>query len=118
MEFIEAPLFTKLLPRYLSDDEYRVLQSEMAANPEAGDVIPDTGGFRKLRWRDPRRRKGKRGGLRVIYYFFRDGQIWLLTIYDKDEVDDLTPEQRRTLKEAIARETEERGRARRTKGQH
>ena len=55
MEFIEAPLFTQLLPEYLTDDEYARLQLYLAADPEAGDVIPGTGGFRKVRWVDPRR---------------------------------------------------------------
>jgi len=67
VEFIEAPAFTQLLADYLGDDDYRALQLHLARNPEAGDVIPGTGGFRKLRWADRRRGKGKRGGLRVIY---------------------------------------------------
>ena len=68
MEFIEAPLFTQLLADFLTDDEYRGLQEQLAREPEAGDVMPETGGFRKLRWADTRRGKGKRGGLRVIYH--------------------------------------------------
>jgi len=68
LEFIEAPLFTQLLPEYLNDDEYRELQFHLANDPEAGDVIQGTGGFRKLRWADPRRGQGRRGGLRIIYY--------------------------------------------------
>ena len=83
MEFIEAPLFTQLLHDFLTDDEYRGLQEHLLREPEAGDVMPGTGGLRKLRWADTRRGKGKRGGLRVIYYYFpADSQIWLLTIYD------------------------------------
>lgn len=65
MEFIEAPVFTRHVSKYLSDDEYRELQNRLAAAPEFGDGIPGTGGFRKLRWTDPRRGKGRRGGLRV-----------------------------------------------------
>jgi hypothetical protein len=114
VEFIEAPLFTQLLDDYLTDDEYRALQIFLAEAPEAGDLIPGTGGFRKLRWRDPRRSKGKRGGLRVIYYHFsEDLRIWFLTIYDKDEAADLTPGQRRMLKAAIDGEKRDRTR---TKG--
>jgi hypothetical protein len=64
VEFLEAPTFTALVTDYLEDDEYRALQLFLAEDPEAGDVIPGTGGFRKLRWADRRRRKGKRGGLR------------------------------------------------------
>jgi hypothetical protein len=70
VEFIEAPLFTQLLPEYLTDDEYADVQLYLANDPEAGDVIPGTGGFRKVRWGDPRRGRGRRGGLRVIYYLF------------------------------------------------
>ena len=114
MEFVESPVFTKLLDSYLTDDEYRALQVFLAADPEAGAVVPGTGGFRKVRWAAPRRSKGKRGGLRVIYYYFSDGlQIWFLTIYDKDEANDLTPDQRRMLKTAIEREKQERAHAKR-----
>ena len=63
VEFIEAPLFTQMLPDFLKDDEYRELQQHLSRDPEAGDVMPGTGGFRKLRWADTRRGKGKRGGL-------------------------------------------------------
>jgi hypothetical protein len=70
MEFLKAPAFTRYVSGYLTDDEYRELQNRLAAAPDHGDVIPGTGGFRKLRWADPRRGKGRRGGLRVIYYYF------------------------------------------------
>jgi hypothetical protein len=105
MEFIEAPFFTQLLPAYLRDDEYLALQLHLARNPEAGDVLPGTGGFRKVRWADPRRGEGRRGGLRVIYYYFeQDRRIWFLTIYGKDEAADLTPKEKRALKAAIEEE--------------
>ena len=61
VEFIEAPTFTAIVAGYLEDDEYRALQLFLAGDPEAGDVMPGTGGFRKLRWADRRRGKGKRG---------------------------------------------------------
>jgi hypothetical protein len=70
MEFIEAPAFTRYVAQYLDDDEYRLLQNRLAINPDLGDVMPGTGGFRELRWADPRRGKGRRGGLRIIYYYF------------------------------------------------
>jgi hypothetical protein len=63
-QFIEAPTFTAMVAGYLEDDEYRALQLFLAGDPEAGDVMPGTGGFRKLRWADRRPGKGKRGGLR------------------------------------------------------
>ena len=65
MEFIEAPAFTRHLSDYLSDNDYQVLQVDLAGNPEAGDLMPGTGGFRKMRWADRRRGKGRRVGLRV-----------------------------------------------------
>lgn len=109
VEFIEALPFTKLLPDYLGDEVYRSLQKFLAQHPEAGDVIPGTGGFRKLRWADPRRSKGKRGGLRVIYYYFpTESQIWLMSLYGKDEVADLSPAEKRILKVAIEKEAGER----------
>jgi len=107
MEFLEAPAFTRHLSRYLSDEGYRDLQVKMAANPDLGDVMPGTGGFRKLRWVDVRRGKGRRGGLRVIYYHFKsDSQIWLITLYDKDEASDLTAKEKRALRDAIETEME------------
>jgi hypothetical protein len=102
MEFVEAPAFTRYLSGYLNDDEYRGLQNRLSAGPELGEVMPGTGGFRKLRWADSRRGKGRRGGLRVIYYYFPgEQQIWLMTLYDKDEASDLTAKQREALKNAI-----------------
>lgn len=113
MEFVEAPLFTRLLPEYLDEDGYRELQLHLVADPEAGDLIPRTGGFRKLRWRDRRRGQGKRGGLRVVYYYFiADSQIWFMTVYGKDEVEDLSSNEKRLLKAAIEQESRERARRR------
>ena len=102
MEFFEAPVFTRYVSSYLTDDEYRELQGRLASAPETGDMIPGTGGFRKLRWTDPKRGKGQRGGLRVIYcYFPSERQIWLMTLYGKNEASDLTPKQKQALKSAI-----------------
>ena len=71
--------------------------------------MPGTGGFRKARWADVRRGKGRRSGLRVIYYHFRsDRQIWLMTLYDKDEASDLTANEKKALKAAIESEVEAR----------
>jgi hypothetical protein len=105
VKFVEAPAFTELHTRYMDDDAYRALQSRLAEAPDAGDVIPGTGGFRKIRWAAPARGKGKRGGLRVIYYYFPDDdQIWLVTLHGKGEVADLTPAEKRQLKAAIGAE--------------
>ena len=71
--------------------------------------MPETGGLRKLRFADARRGKGKRGGLRVIYYWWDAGlQFWLFTVYDKDEMEDLTPQQRKMLKAMIKTELDAR----------
>jgi hypothetical protein len=78
-------------------------------HPDAGDLIPDAGGLRKIRFGDARRGKGKRGGLRVIYYWWLEGfQFWLFTIYDKNEMTDLTPRERRALKAMLKAELEAR----------
>ncbi len=113
VEFIEAPAFTARVADYLDDDEYRALQLFLDADPEAGDVIPGTGGFRKLRWADRRRGKGKRGGLRVIYYYLSAAQIWLMTLYDKDEMADLSAFEKRALKAALDAELARRAARRR-----
>jgi hypothetical protein len=100
--FVELPPFERLRSSYLDDDAYRALQTELMRNPLAGDVIEGTGGLRKLRQGDPRRGKGKRGGLRVIYYWWFGGdQFWLFTLYDKDQADDLSPEQRKAVKRLL-----------------
>jgi len=109
MEFFEAPAFSRALPDYLDEESYRLFQTQLATNPEAGDLMPGTGGFRKIRWADARRGKGRRGGLRIIYFHFRtDDQIWLLTVYDKNEASDLTTKEKKSLKAAIESELEER----------
>ncbi len=109
--FLETPLFTRLLGDYLSDESYRELQRTLMENPEMGDVMPGTSGFRKVRWEDARRGKGKRGGLRVVYYHLSaDHQIWFFTLYDQDEAADLTPEEKKVLKKAIQAESEARRR--------
>ena len=74
--FYETPVFSRLLPDYLTDEAYRRLQQALMEYPELDDLIPGSGGFRKVRWEDRRRGKGKRGGLRVIcYYLTTDRQI-------------------------------------------
>ena len=88
MEFIEATAFTKHVYDYLSEQEYLGLQSFLLQNPEAGKIVRGSGGVRKVRW--AMAGKGKSGGVRVIYYFKRqDDEIWLLTIYSKNEVENI-----------------------------
>jgi hypothetical protein len=104
-QFVEAPAFSRNREDYLNDEGFRDLQESLAANPEAGDLIPGAGGIRKLRWKDSRRGKGKRGGLRVIYYcFLSSEEIWLLTVYDKDQATDLTKDEKGQLRRALEAE--------------
>jgi mRNA-degrading endonuclease RelE of RelBE toxin-antitoxin system len=100
MEFIETSRFTKLIYSYLTDDEYVGLQGFMFMNPEAGDVVPGSGGVRKLRWAATGR--GKRGGVRIIYYFKkRDSEIWMLTVYGKNQVENIPAHILRLIVEEI-----------------
>lgn len=107
--FIELPAFQQYRDDYLDDNAYKELQNELMKNPEAGDVIPGTGGLRKLRFGDEKRGKGKRGGLRIIYFWKdSDDQFWLFTLYDKDETDNLTADQKKVLKARLRNEIKER----------
>lgn len=95
--FIESTIFEKFRDEYLSDEEFRLFQAELMTNPKQGDVIQGTGGLRKVRVAI--KGKGKRGGSRVIYYFLDDKQrFYLLTIYGKSEMADLTSDQKKQLK--------------------
>ena len=83
------------------DEGFRKLQQALACNPGEGDLVPGAGGIRKLRWKDSRRGKGKRGGLRIIYYcFLPDEEIWLLTLCGKDEASDLKKDEKAQLMRA------------------
>jgi hypothetical protein len=98
--FVETALFTRLIAEYLSDDEYAALQQALVASPEAGDVIPGSGGVRKLRWSVAGR--GKRGGIRVIYYLrLQQGQIWMLTVYAKNVTETIPAHILKKIKEEI-----------------
>jgi len=98
--FVETQLFSRLLGKYLSDDEYALLQRALIDNPEAGALIPGSGGVRKTRWGVAGR--GKRGGLRVIYYAkAREGIIWMLTIYRKNVTENIPAHVLRKIKEEI-----------------
>ena len=95
--FVESKIFEKYRDDYLSGEEFRLFQAELMSNPKQGDVIQGTGGLRKIRVAS--KAKGKRGGSRVIYYFLDDKQrFYLLTIYGKNEMSDLTADQKKQLK--------------------
>ena len=98
--FIETKLFSRLLGEYLTDDEYVELQTALAAGPDRGALVPGSGGLRKLRWSQPGR--GKRGGIRIIYYVkTHEGVIWMLTIYAKNEEQSIPAHVLRKIKEEI-----------------
>lgn len=107
--FIELPPFERHRQNYLNDENFHGLQNVLMDNPEAGDVIEGTGGLRKIRHADEKRSKGKRGGLRIIYFWWQSGkQFWLFTVYNKNEMDDLTAAQHKILKELLKLELDAR----------
>ena len=98
--FIESAVFERLCALYLDDDEYAELQQFMMGVPEAGNVVPGSGGVRKLRWK--RKGMGKRGGLRVIYYVrYRPNEFWMLTLYAKAKQENVPAHILKQLKEAF-----------------
>jgi len=99
----ETSIFTKRVQKLLARESYRLLQLRLVAEPDAGDLIRGTGGLRKVRWEGAGR--GKRGGVRVIYYWAQKQDVLLkLLIYGKSQQDDLTSEQKAVLKKLIQEE--------------
>ena len=97
---IESPIFSKLWPDYWSEEERGVFAAWLAENPDAGDVVPGSGGVRKVRW--SRSGQGKRGGVRDIYYNQTDaGLIWLLTIYAKSRQENVPANILKALQEEL-----------------
>jgi hypothetical protein len=99
MIFIETSVFTKEIERLLPDESYRMLQSVLMLRPEAGSVIRGGGGLRKIRWSLPG--SGKRGALRVIYYWSPPDTLFMLLPYRKTEQEDLTPDQLKLLRKLV-----------------
>jgi len=98
--FVETPTFTKRVLRLLADESYGALQTHLAKRPDAGDVIRGGGGLRKIRW--AAKGHGKRGGVRVIYYWWiGNDRISMLFIYPKNEMDDLSAEQLKLLRQTL-----------------
>jgi mRNA-degrading endonuclease RelE of RelBE toxin-antitoxin system len=99
----ETSVFTKQVRSLLDAESYRLLQLRLVADPDAGALIRGTGGLRKIRWQGSGR--GKRGGVRVIYYWAtNDDVILMLLMYSKSEKDDLTPEQKKVLASIVEEE--------------
>lgn len=100
VQFEETSVFTKRVVDLLDDASYADLQLHLARNPAAGDLIQRSGGFRKIRW--SAKGRGKRGGVRVIYYWWNsEDVISMALIYAKNEQDDLTPAQLKILRTLI-----------------
>lgn len=103
MVIVETSVFTRRVTRLLPDDEYREFQATLVDHPDIGSVIPGSGGIRKVRWSASSH--GKRGGARIIYYWVTEqDRILMLFIYAKNESDDLTPDQLKTLKTIVEKE--------------
>ncbi len=103
MRFVETHVFTDLVCKNLDDDEYRALQSSLLLRPEQGPVIPGSGGLRKVRWAT--QGKGKRGGLRLIYFWDKpSGTYYMLFLYRKNEQGDLTKAQVQVLGRLVREE--------------
>jgi hypothetical protein len=100
LTFVESPTFTEQINALITDAEYRAFQQKLAANPDAGDVMPGLGGLRKVRM--AAKGKGKRGGARVIYLLMvNPGIIYLFYVYTKGEMTDLSSEHKKRLRMAI-----------------
>src|SRR5262245_24005080 len=103
MRFIETPVFTAAVTSLLTDEEYRQLQIALALRPEQGALIRGGGGLRKVRW--GAKGRGKRGGVRLIYYWHAGEQVfYMLLVYAKSTQDDLTPSQTRVLRRLVQEE--------------
>lgn len=100
MRIVETKVFTRQVTDLLTDEEYRGLQGMLVGRPDAGAVIVGTGGARKLRWAPAG--QGKRGAVRVIYYWAdTEGLILMLLAYAKNEQDALTGDQKKMLRQVI-----------------
>jgi mRNA-degrading endonuclease RelE of RelBE toxin-antitoxin system len=103
MEFIETSVFTRQLKDLLEEDEYRAFQIVLLLRPEQGTVIKGSGGLRKIRW--GHKGSGKRGGIRVVYYWDAEAsRFYMLFAYPKSVQDDLTTSQLRTLRRLVREE--------------
>ena len=99
MIFVETSIFTKEIQNLISDDSYRMLQASLMLRPDAGSLIRGSGGLRKIRWNLPG--TGKRGALRIIYYWDHPDTIFMLFPYRKTEHEDLTPDQLKLLRKMV-----------------
>jgi hypothetical protein len=100
MEFIETSGFSKIRENYFDDSQFNMLQLYLMDRPDAGNIIKGSGGIRKLRW--GLQGQGKRGGVRVIYYWItKDNQILFLTAYAKSKASDLSQNAIKAMREIV-----------------
>ena len=99
MIFIETSIFTKEIQRLIPDDIYRMLQTALMLRPDSGKLIRGSGGLRKIRWNLPG--SGKRGALRIIYFWDPPDRIFMLLPYKKSDQDDLTSDQLKVLRQMV-----------------
>jgi len=100
--FVETLWFTKDLPDYLTEEGFAEFQTHLLDNPRIGTVVPGSGGLRKVRYADPMRGKGKRGGIRIYYLDVPEKErVYLLDIHGKDEKEDLSPGELKVLKSLV-----------------
>jgi mRNA-degrading endonuclease RelE of RelBE toxin-antitoxin system len=105
MQFLETSVFTKQITDLISDEEYQRLQRDLLINPLAGKLIKNTGGLRKLRWGIESKGRGKRGGIRIIYYYIASqSKVFMLVAYEKGKKDDLTQKERAVLRKLVSEE--------------
>jgi len=102
MEIFTTRTYERAVKKLISAGSRREMETAIVADPTAAPVIPGTGGIRKLRWSGSGR--GKRGGIRTIYFYHAGpGAIYLLTAYAKSDRDDLTPDDKKAWSKLIAR---------------
>lgn len=104
LTFVEVKVFEEDRKKWMSDDEYQKFQAYLLEHYEQGDVIPHSGGCQKIRWKQENNNKGKRGGVRVIYYVRRaNNLIYLITMYNKSEKDNLSEKEKAIIRMIVAK---------------
>ena len=99
LQFIETPIYSEQVDRLLSAEDQRLIQWHLLEHPTRGDLIKGSGGLRKIRWAGSGR--GKRGGIRVIYYLWHEHTAYMLFAYPKNKQEDLTADQLKVLRQLI-----------------
>lgn len=108
LTFVETPIFSEDRARLLSDDEYQKFQADMLENYHLGDVITQTNGCRKIRWRLENNNRGKSSGVCIIYYtLIEKEKLYLMLIYSKNRKDDMSSLEKNMLRNVVEQITKE-----------